>query len=790
MLWRKVWADSRALARQTIGLIVLICLGVMLFVGPYEAYQNLTGIYDHIYRRTRFADASVLFNAGPESLANTARTIPHVRAALGRVVEDGALIQRGRKRERVLGRFVGCPRAHRPPINDLWITQGRYLASADEAVLEYQFAAENGYKLGDRLKCSYRSSEREFTIVGFALSPEYVYPVPSEYAVFVSRGTFGVVFIDEDRAREWLGVGRQITELHCLTDPGYEADVLEKLKGLAQPYGVQTSYVQDDQPSKRLLALDQQGFAQMSVFFPILFLTSAGLSLYGALARLVRLQVTVIGVLKASGFSSRQILVQHVAQGLLISLAGAVPGVALGHWLAVWLNGMYAEALHLPLVLTSLHWNTVLIGLALAVGTGVAAAYLPARMAARLQPAVAMRGDIEDPRGQALQQRLVARTEFVSIPYRIPLRGIFRRASRTLLAVAGIAGGVTIAITTLGIDVSTHDAINDFLTGSRKYQIDVQFTRPAGIPVARSLAALPGARAISFTVSLPVRVSTAWGSAELMLTGLERGRQLLRVRSASGRPVRVEPGKVWLPQRLASRLLVERGDPVRVEWVRSGRRRRVETTLQVAGLVDEAIGNTAYGEFHDVRRSLADRCFPYSAYGGQIACQASQTEPLKHRLERFDEVALAFTTADLTEQINEQMAFMFIFIGILLSFGAVLAGSAIHSVASVSLLERTRELATLRSLGFSTRATAWLAAVELFVLGAIGLLVGLPLGACLNSLYIRSFSTEHMALRPILPFWVFVVATLLVFAFVALSSYTGMRRLRDMDLSQATKARE
>ncbi|MFQ6131162.1 MAG: ABC transporter permease [Armatimonadota bacterium] len=790
MLWRKLWADTRALARQAGALMLLIGLGVLLYVGLYGAYQNLTSLYDHIYESTRFAHASVLVEAAPETLVNTAMAIPHVRAAIGRVVGDGAIIQRGRKRERVLGRFVGCPRGRRPAINDLWIVEGRYLADAGEAVLEHQFAAQSGYRLGDHVKCSYESRRREFTVVGFAVSPEYVYPVPSKHTLFVSRGTFGVVFIDEDRAREWFGMGRQITEVHCLTEPGHEAEVLGKLKGLARSYGLETSYVQDEQPSKRLLRLDQQGFANLSVFFPILFLTAAGLSLYGALSRIVRLQVMVIGTLKACGLGERDILLQHILQGVLIGLAGAVPGVALGHWMASALYSMYAEALHLPVLPTELHWDTVSTGLLLAAATGLAASYLPARTAARLPPAVAMRGELESPRGRMVERRLVERTQFAKVLLLIPLRGVFRRASRTLLAVAGIAGGASIIMTTLGTHVATMDAVDEVLTGSRKYEIDLQFTRPAARAFARSVTALPGTEAISFTASVPVRIRTRWGSGEAILTGLERGQRLLRVHTVAGGTVQAAAGKVWLPRQLAERLLVEPGDPVSIEWVKSGRRRRLRRTMRVAGITDVAMGSTAYGEYNDVRRSLADRAFPHSSYGAFVACEPGQTEPLKRRLERSDDVALVSTTEDVTKEVNEQMALMYLFIGILLSFGTVLAGSSIHSVATISLLERTRELATLRSLGFSAATTAWLAALELSVLAGAGLVVGIPLGKYLNTLFIASFTTENMAFRAILPPWIHLTAIMIVFGLVALSSYAGMRRLRTMDLPQATKARE
>jgi putative ABC transport system permease protein len=790
MLWRMLWADTRALARETVVLAVLIGLGVLLYVGLYEAHQNLTGTYDHIYRTNRFASASVLMAAGPESLVDKARSIPSVTAAIGRVVKDGTIVQKGKKRERVAGRFIGCPRRQRPAVNDILIVEGRYIANPREAVLEQQFARENGYRVGDRIKCDYQGVEREFALVGLATSPEYIYPVPSKHTVFVARGAFGVVFVDEEEARGWLGAVRRITELHCLTQPGHEEKVRRKLEGICHSYGIETSYVADEQPSKHLLDMDQQGLAQMSVFFPVLFLSAAGLSLYGALARIVRLQVTVIGTLKACGFGNREILRHYTLQGLLVSLAGAVPGVVGGHWLAVWIGRMYADALKLPLILSSPRLDTISTGLVLAAGTGLLAALLPARMAARARPALAMRGDIGEERGLRAQRRILRWTRCARVLYCIPVRGVFRRASRTLLAVGGIAGGAVIMITTFGMYVSTMDAIDEYLTGTRRYELDVQFTSPAGVQVAEAVAAQPGGRGMGLTVSVPVRLRTSWGTAELILTGLERGQRLLTPRTRGGRVFQVEPDSIWVPKQVAKRLMIEPGDPVLVEWVKSGRRQRFRRQMRVGGLVDAAIGGAAYGEYSDVRRAFADAVFPGSSYGAHIACAPSLASQRQHQLERSDDVAMVSTTQDAVREINEQMALMFVFIGVLLSFGTVLAWSAIHSVATVSMLERTRELGTLRSLGFSAAVTAGLAALELCVLAALGLVVGIPLGAYLNSFFMRSFETDSMAFRAILPWWTHAATVATVFALVAVSAYSGMRRLRAMNLAHATKSPE
>lgn len=789
MLVRKVWADTRALARETISLMVLVALGVGLYVGLYQAYLNLGAVYESIYERTHFAHVSAEFDAGPAGLVDTARTIPGVRVAMGRVVRDGGIIQRGREMERVHGRFIGVPRDRRPPVNDLWILEGRYVGAANEAVLEQQFAHENGYAIGDRLEGIVDQRIREFTVVGFGVSPEYLYPVPDRYAVMVSPGTFGVVFIEDERARDWFGMGRRVNQIHCAVEPGREKEVLEKLRGITRRHGLDFAYVQDDQPSKHLLDVDQEYFATLSIFFPVLFLLAAGLSLYGTMSRIVRLQIMIIGTMRACGFTRREVLLQHLLQGALVPLGGAIPGVFLGYWLAWELNKVYMEIYRLPLGPAALNPEVVLVGLCLAAGTGLAAAWFPARTAASLPPALAMRGEMQTGGAMRAQDAVVRWTRRVSVANRIPLRGVFSRATQTLLAAGGIASGVAVIITTLGLYVAVMDLIDEFVFESRQYEFDLAFTRPQGALLARGAAALPGGRAVALTCSLPVRVHSSWGSADMMLTGLEPGQDLLRVRTMGGERMEVWPGEIWLSQQMADRVGAEPGDPVRVAWTGSSRRSRVRTTMRVAGILDMSMGATAYGEYRDVRR-LVDRVWPRSSYGAHLDCDPASVEQLRRRLERSDDIALVSTTEDIREQMEEQLAVTFVFLGVLLTFGMILAGSAIHGVASISLLERTRELAALRSLGFSVTATARLAGMELLLLAVFGLAIGLPMGAWLNEVLMAGVETENMTMRALLPPWTFVLTVVIVLALLACSVWSGARRLRAMDLSQAVKAQE
>jgi len=122
----------------------------------------------------------------------------------------------------------------------------------------------------------------------------------------------------------------------------------------------------------------------LSGVFAALGLVLAGVGLYGVMAYMVASRTSEIGIRVALGARPSRISGMVVREALLLTAAGVVVGIAgallLSRSLASLLYGLTPYD---PLTL----WSVVLVMLL----TGLAAAYLPSRRAARLDPTVALR---------------------------------------------------------------------------------------------------------------------------------------------------------------------------------------------------------------------------------------------------------------------------------------------------------------------------------------------------------------------------------------------------------------
>src|SRR5207302_204308 len=120
---------------------------------------------------------------------------------------------------------------------------------------------------------------------------------------------------------------------------------------------------------------------------------------YNTIAVSVIRRRTEIGILRALGASSRGVLLVFLGEASMLGIIGSALGIVLGRLLAAALIGMISDTVN-ALFTTSTPGAIVLsfqsIVLALATGTAVAffSALIPAREAARVAPAEAMRRSI------------------------------------------------------------------------------------------------------------------------------------------------------------------------------------------------------------------------------------------------------------------------------------------------------------------------------------------------------------------------------------------------------------
>jgi putative ABC transport system permease protein len=320
---------------------------------------------------------------------------------------------------------------------------------------------------------------------------------------------------------------------------------------------------------------------------------------------------------------------------------------------------------------------------------------------------------------------------------------------------------------------------------AQRQDMTVSFVEPVSAGALHEIERLPGVLDAEPMRSVPARLRHGPRSRQVGILGLVAEPRLNRLVDAAQRPVRLPEGGLVLSDKLARTLGAATGDTLVVEVLEGERPIR---RVPVVRVVEEYLGSNAYMEIGSLRRMMGEGG---SLSGAFLSVDEARSDELYRRLKRTPKVAgvnlqrEALRTFQKT--IDETMG-VFLFFNVL--FAGVIAFGVVYNAARVSLSERSRELASLRVLGFHKREIAAILLGELALLTFAALPLGLLLGYGLADLIVRLYDTELYRFPLVILPRTYALACLTVLAAATLSGLVVRRRLGRLDLVAVLKTRE
>lgn len=787
-LARKRRRDIARQRWQFLAVGATVMLGVLMFAATYDSYQNLTASYQQTYRRLAFADMTI--TGGADGLAATLRAIPGVAAVEVRHTAD-LPVQIGSAT--LVGRLVGMPAGGQPAVDRIDVTSGRGLQTtgAADAVAEVHVARTFHLAPGDTFTVR-AGGGQVFTVVGVAASAEYIWPAASTQEIFPDPNQFGVFFVDESLVAQ-LPPSEAVRETLVLYQPGADVKATDGLvRAAALAAGATGILTQDQHPSKSTLQLDVEGFGEMAVAFPLLFLTAAGMAVYVLLTRIVATQRSLIGTLRASGVGAKAIRSHYLGFGLLLGTVGAALGVALGVATGALMTSAYTGFLDIPDTVVEFRPLTLLIGLLFGVVAGLLSAWVPARAAYRTEPAEAMRGASPlTPGGLSLAERLVPPLSRLPVRTRMTLRGIGRAKRRSLSTVIGVVLALVMVLAAGGMIDTIVSTINRQFNQVQLQDATAFASQPVDAALVSAVASVPGVSRAEPVATLTASVTRDGTTVSTVLQGYQPDTAMHGWTNAGAS---LPASGALVTNSMAAKLGLKVGDAIDIALPALG----TSISMPVAGLVDEPLGMPMYATADAVSAALSA-----AGVGDPAAALAAPTVtsveavfvPGADRasvLRAIGSVPGILAAADarsLYHTVEQFLGLFYLFTGIMLLFGGVMALALMFNTISVNIAERSGEFATLKANGMSDRTIAVMIMGENLLLTALGIVPGLVLGVLAAYEFILSFNNDSftfgLSIQPI----TYVVAVVAMIVVALLSMVPGIRSVRRLDIGGVVRER-
>jgi putative ABC transport system permease protein len=647
------------------------------------------------------------------------------------------------------------------------------------------FALANGLPVGASVAAIINGRRRQLDIVGTALSPEFIYTIrPSELIPDDRR--FGIFWMERRALAAAFDMEGGFNDVAIRLMPGAShEDVIARADELLRPYGGFGAIPRALQLSHWSIDNELAGLQGVGMVVPMIFMGIAAFLLNVVMTRIVSVQREQIAALKALGYANWDIGWHYTKWALAIGVTGAVIGTVGGAALGSAMISIYNQFFRFPVLTYRLLPSVVLGAVSVSLVSAVLGAAFAVRQAAALPPAEAMR-----PQAPARYRPSWIEVAGLQRVFSQPARMVFRNIQRHPLRSAVSLLGISLSLGMLIVGLCMVDSMDRFMAIQfnvvQRQDVTLTFVEPLSADARHAVQQLPGVLAVEPLRSVPARLRRGPRSRQIAIMGLAARTELSRVLDVRDlSQITLPPDGLVVSSRLADILDVQTGDSITVE-VLEGERPVRET--HVARIIKEFMGISAYMEIDGLRRLMREGG---TLSGSYFTVDDNQLDTLYGMLKATPAVAGVTLKGAALQSFQDTLAqHMYILIFFNVLFASIIAGGVVYNAARISLSERSRELASLRVIGFTRAEISSILLGELAVLTLAAVPAGLVIGYGFSALIASFASTELYELPVVVSPRTYAFATLAIFVAAALSGLAVRRKLDHLNLVEVLKMRE
>ena len=509
----------------------------------------------------------------------------------------------------------------------------------------------------------------------------------------------------------------------------------------------------------------------MGAVLPVLFLAIAILTMITTMNRITISEKTQIGTLKALGFRDKRIIRHYTSYAVVISLTGSVLGIVLGYLLCRMVmsqDGMMGTyfvmpdwTVHIPVWI----WAVVLAIVLLTILVGYLSVkdLLRGTAAETLRPYTPKHIHRLFLEGTALWRRMRFGTKW-------NLRDIFRHKSRSAMSFIGTFGCMLMLVASFGMNQTMDNFLDTFYDGTAAYATKIFMSSDADNEDAVKLAdELDGDYSAS--------VSSKVGDKTVSVDVYNITHDMYRFIDKDSNIIPLPEEGALICKRLARDFDAKPGDVVTVEPY--GTDESYEILISgINGSLTESISMT---EEYAESIGLTD--------SEEYRINSVYTMTAKDQIAASGNITSIQSKQDIIDSFDAFMEIFYFFIIVLIVASVLLCLIVLYNLGIMSYMERYREMATLKVLGFRNKAIGRLLISQNLWIAVAGTLLGIPSGIWALNYLMNLLAGEYEMETMVGPVSI-MLATALNLGVALIVGWMISRKNRRINMVEALKGTE
>ncbi len=495
------------------------------------------------------------------------------------------------------------------------------------------------------------------------------------------------------------------------------------------PRGVRVFGMQVPEPGSHFLGDIFRAVAVLLLALGVMALMLSGFLVVNTVSALVSQQVRQIGVMKAVGARSSQIMWMYLALVAVYGVLAVAVGLPTGSYWAAWFARFGGGLLNFGDAPAGPPGYAVALAICVGLVVPLAAAYLPIRSGTRVTVVRALNstGMSAAGFGHGVIDRILGLVRGLPRPVALALRNTFLRKGRLALTLTTLTLASVVVMSVMSVRTSMLRTVDDVASWWR-YDVEVSFQQPVNASaVEREALRTPGVTAVETWLVRQASLKRPGGTEDegISVIGLPATTTFVTPRLVAGRWLAPgDEGEVVVNTDVAN------DDGIHVGDVRTFTVLDKEREWRIVGIVQgQLMGSAVFVERNYLESALAEA----GGIGRMVVRAADQTDfgqrQTGDRLEqRLKDAGFAVASvrnqkamaASLSSELGILVTFLIIMAVILAAVGIIgLSGTMI-----INVLESTREIGVMRAVGASHASIYQVFVTEGVVIGTLSWLLG------------------------------------------------------------------
>ena len=760
MLFKKLIRTFGKYKAQFISMIVMVILGVGIFAGFNAEWYSIDKDTTMFFEETVLADYRIYNEKKSFSLDDVEKVmeIDGVEKATRYFAVD--------TKESKENDIIKLTVSENFTVSKFKLMEGNaYDETKSNALwISQKYASLNDYKVGDKITLTYGSVTKELNIEGICLSGEYLINTHGS-ALMPDYEGVGYAYVTpafyENLSNELFGMVYypQINVVSSLDNETFSKKVDEALKSTLQivPKDDVTSYSQAKGES-------DEG-KTMGLMLPIIFLMIAILTMVTTMNRITTNEKVQIGILKALGFKNKRITWHYTSYALTIGLVGGVVGLALGYGVA---NAIFSASGSMGTYFEMPYWTIhmppfVYIGIILIIAFLTLIGFLSVKKQLKGSAAEALRPyEPKKMKSFAIEKtKLFHKLNFAT---RYNMRDSLRHKTRMFMSVFGVFGCTLLLFATFGMKSTMSDYIALNYDVVMNYQSSLNLDDKVTNARAKELAEY-------YEGDYSSTIATKIDGKTYVMTLLNNKEDKVRLLDKRSAIKELSSEGIYICERMSSELNLKVGDLC--NFTLYGKTQVYEVP------VIKIVNSNTKG--FTLTYDLAD------TLGLDYKIDTIYTDVKKDEIQTNNEIVSLSSKEDIMKTFDTFMDIMNMMIYLLVAFSSLLAFVVLYNLGTMSYIERYRELATLKVLGFKNRKIRWILITQNLASTIIGILLGCPAGyGAIVGLY-KLLASEY-ELTVTCSWYVYVISIVVTFLVSLIVSYFTSIKVKKINMVESLKA--